>query len=385
MNDSLADFRLRFDNRTDFWNDLMVNWTFPNISTFVEFRIQEEPLKPYYGKELSAFREKYVSVHGYISVIVCLFGILANVLNIIVLTRKDMISPTNAILTGLAVADVSVMISYLPFAIHNYVRVDQSKEDKFSYGWAVFTLFHAHFTVVCHTISIWSTVVLAVWRFLSVGFPANNVEWCNMSRAKLAIALTYLNCAVFCLPVYLTFQIHEVRKNGEVTYQVGFSRIAERRQKLLQNVNFWIFSVLTKLIPCVLLTGLSFGLIRVLYEADTRKRRLKNRSDGDKSCDRTTRMLLAVLLLFLVTEFPSGILALLSGILGNDFFANVYQNFGEVMDFLALINSAINFILYCSMSRQFRDTFTQLFTPKIVTKWVAVPSEPATTCETTFM
>lgn len=33
------------------------------------------------------------------------------------------------------------------------------------------------------------------------------------------------------------------------------------------------------------------------------------------------------------------------------------------MDFLALLNSSINFILYCTMSRQFRETFTQIFIP----------------------
>lgn len=43
------------------------------------------------------------------------------------------------------------------------------------------------------------------------------------------------------------------------------------------------------------------------------------------------------------------------------------------MDILALINSAINFILYCSMSRQFRSTFTLLFRPKCFDRWTPVP------------
>jgi len=34
------------------------------------------------------------------------------------------------------------------------------------------------------------------------------------------------------------------------------------------------------------------------------------------------------------------------------------------MDFLALLNSSINFILYCTMSRQFRETFAQIFLPQ---------------------
>uniref|UniRef100_A0A6M2DY16 Putative product n=1 Tax=Xenopsylla cheopis TaxID=163159 RepID=A0A6M2DY16_XENCH len=72
-------------------------------------------------------------------------------------------------------------------------------------------------------------------------------------------------------------------------------------------------------------------------------------------------MLLAVLLLFLITEFPQGILGLLSAVLGNTFFTECYLKLGEVMDIFALINSAINFILYCAMSRQFRLTFREAF------------------------
>lgn len=38
------------------------------------------------------------------------------------------------------------------------------------------------------------------------------------------------------------------------------------------------------------------------------------------------------------------------------------------MDFLALINSSINFILYCSMSRQFRESFVVIFLPGCLTR-----------------
>ncbi len=81
-----------------------------------------------------------------------------------------MISPTNAILTGMAVTDMFVIASYIPFAIHNFIRIDTSEKVMYSRGWAIFTLFHAHFTVVCHTISIWLTVILAIWRYLAVRY-----------------------------------------------------------------------------------------------------------------------------------------------------------------------------------------------------------------------
>lgn len=71
----------------------------------------------------------------------------------------------------------------------------------------------------------------------------------------------------------------------------------------------------------------------------------------------TTRLLIAVMIVFLICEFPAGILAALCAILGQDFFENVYQPTGILTDLLALINSSVNFILYCLMSTQFRITF----------------------------
>ena len=96
-------------------------------------------------------------------------------------------------------------------------------------------------------------------------------------------------------------------------------------------------------------------------------------SSSSSSGDRTTRMLLAVLFLFLLTEFPQGILALLSGILGDDFFNNCYRQLNELMDILALINGAINFILYCVMSSQFRDTFHRIVKPILPKRKTAIP------------
>lgn len=46
------------------------------------------------------------------------------------------------------------------------------------------------------------------------------------------------------------------------------------------------------------------------------------------------------------------------------------------MDILALTNSAINFILYCSMSRQFRSAFREVFRPKILNRWRPVTQHP---------
>ena len=60
-------------------------------------------------------QDGYLPFHGYLALLVCCMGTLFNLLNILVLTHKDMRSnPINLILTGIAVADCLVMVEYIP-------------------------------------------------------------------------------------------------------------------------------------------------------------------------------------------------------------------------------------------------------------------------------
>ncbi|KPJ09634.1 putative G-protein coupled receptor B0563.6 [Papilio machaon] len=236
--------------------------------------------------------ETYNGIHGYVSLLVCTIGVLANSMNIAVLTRKDMAAaPINRLLKWLAVADVFVMVEYVPFAIYKYL------------------VFDIH-----------------------------------------------------------TKNVSDVNGNPDIAYHVDSDS-----QGTLYQINFWVHGVIIKLLPCSILTVISLWLIGALYSANQHQKNLRNYSacpaaermvkrqhKADKRTDRTTKMLLAVLLLFLVTELPQGIMGLMSGLLGPCFFKRCYNLFGEIMDMLALVNGAINFILYCSMSRQFRQTFRQL-------------------------
>ena len=80
-------------------------------------------------------------------------------------------------------------------------------EVRYTYGWAAFVLFHSNFTQVGHSISIWLTVTLAVWRYIAVAHPQHNREWCSMQRTICVILTGYLVCPLICIPVYFSFDI----------------------------------------------------------------------------------------------------------------------------------------------------------------------------------
>lgn len=86
----------------------------------------------------------------------------------------------------------------------------------------------------------------------------------------------------------------------------------------------------------------------------------QDESERAREHNRTTAMLLAVVGLFQLTELPQGVLTLCSIFIPN-FFADVYWPLGDVLDIAALLNNSINFVLYCTMSRQFRETFVETF------------------------
>ncbi|OWA50604.1 putative Sex peptide receptor [Hypsibius exemplaris] len=410
--------------------------------------------RPFGGDYFKAFQEAYFPVHGYLAIIISIFGIVSNVINIAVLSQKNMVTPTNAILTALALVDVLVMLTYVPFALHQYILKGGTAitPDAWrSYGWMVFICFNINFTIVCHTISVWLTITLAVFRYIAITFPAKVQDYCSMKRAIMGIVMAFICTAVICTPSYLSVQVSQMserdarrqmdwiyERDGYVTmYRIDESDLSKNNSNIPRIISFYAFSVLAKLVPCVVLTWLSIQLVRALVQAERRRFQLKNpnglpprrlpaapgfstNGSGQRGSlapstktateathflapppggtaamrshsnslsggtnntttnkqakappagrDRTTRMLLAILVCFLITEFPSGLVALFSCFSPN-FFSFVYGPLGDLMDILALINSSVNFILYCSMSRQFRKTFCHMFVPRNITQW----------------
>lgn len=330
----------------------------------------------------------------------CILGCIANILNVVVLTRREIRSPTNAILTGLAIADFLVMIDYIPYAWFDYIlpHMNYSRKTLFSYSTAWFIMFHSIFAQICHTISIWLTVTLAVWRYIAVAFPQHNRIWCNMRTTLITIASAYIVCPFAAIPLYLASAIKASTEildaNGQIykmnssnnnyimhgnqttlpngfknvtVYKVQYSDIANRNPSLI-TFNLWMYSMLIKFIPCCALTILSLRLIGAMLEAKRRRKQLMNANgmqtlvngkaiegnlnrrnvkslEKEKQTDRTTRMLLAVLLLFLITEFPQSILGLLSVILGPPFLMQCYLKLGKFCFFLVLLSLLLSIVL----------------------------------------
>lgn len=342
---------------------------------------------------LHEFNNWYGRIHGYVAVAVCLFGVLSNSANIIVLTRRNMISSTNTILLWLAVADLLTMLDYLPFAIHFYIMEPIDPErPAFStpeFSWICFLLFHASFSIVCHTMAIWLTIALAIFRYIYICKPTRGLHYCSQKRACFVVVVVIILTVILCIPNYAvnTYQFergkghpHSVNNGSTVNFTEGHLntnddsyffpdiRMATNGNVVVYLVNNWVQALLIKLVPCFMLVTLTLLLLHAMHKAYRKRLKLKSqgrRAESDKHGEhnRTTGMLLAVVVLFTLTELPQGILTLMN-IFVTCFVDTVYNKLGDLLDIMALINNSVNFVLYCTMSKQFRKTFAEIFCPQ---------------------
>ena len=134
--------------------------------------------------------------------IICTLGIIGNLLIIIVLAQKSMVSSTNIYLCSLAVADMIKLISdFLYFITVLLLEVDEVVGNRcYAYLYP-----YAHFIFnVSVCVSAWLTVSVAVERFLLVCQPAH-------AKVKTTILLMYVaklictfNCTLRIVTNWLT-------------------------------------------------------------------------------------------------------------------------------------------------------------------------------------
>lgn len=310
--------------------------------------------------DLEDFKKHYKeNVHGYLSLTVCVLGSIANIFNICVLRTKQMRSPTNYILTGLAVADLLVMIQYIPFTIHRNLLPDPLYYTHFNYSWALFYKFHSLFTLTLHFIACCLTIILAIWRYVYVSQLHHSTICSDQRKTFIVIVTTYIVCPILCYPIFSTLEVKKYEQTCDLN---GVIVLKERRhdynQSELKNetifildqndplrLSIWFYTLLLKLLPCVLLSILSYKIIVALMETRRRRVRLSTTchpledvsAQRKPSClqlyketqaDRTTKMLLTVLMLFLLTEFPQAIFGQISAI-RPDFFRECYVALGK--------------------------------------------------------
>lgn len=181
--------------------------------------------------------------------------------------------------------------------------------------------------------------------------------------------------AFYSLIVYFrSYNVLGIEWNGQPTdvCQISTAQwISEFVGENFYYTTYFLFRVIfVHLLPCACLVALNICLFKAMKQAQEKREKLFRENRNKKECKKlrdancTTLMLIVVVSVFLIVEIPLAVITALHIIssLFNEFLdyeiANLFILFAN---FFLVVSYPINFAIYCGMSRQFRETFKEIF------------------------
>uniref|UniRef100_A0A914VUJ1 G-protein coupled receptors family 1 profile domain-containing protein n=1 Tax=Plectus sambesii TaxID=2011161 RepID=A0A914VUJ1_9BILA len=349
---------------------------------------------------LEHFNQAYQLVHAPAVVVICLFGACSHALTISVLARRPLFSPTNAVLVSLSASQLCLCVNYLYITLYKYYADSRCVTALWAYPWMFAFLVNVNFSVVFHTSGVFHVIGLSVVRYISIYHLAKmkntRVPWFNFAKASATIAAIYVIVTILCVPFYLNSEVVAVPRHPNdrcsfeseqlriasnnatnIAYEIKFSLFG--RINNLTKINFFLFGIGCKLVPCMVLLVMSFLLVfklRELQAASANLLQYGSEVRGVRTYQRTTHLILVVMCLFVLVELPQGVVNLLAGVIGKKFERSVLQNLADFFEMLTVLYSSVNFAIFCLMSGQFRTAFianlVQLCPKWLLTKACAV-------------
>ena len=312
-----------------------------------------------------AWQLKYVDLIVLPSI--CLLGIVGNILNLIVLTRRRLVSGMDRLersanfgLVALAFSDLMFCSLALPFTfIHNsapFVPAPQVFIIFYKiYGSALLNMFLMSGT--------WLITSMAINRYIVVVYPFRARQVLGTRRTLLTIMGVYFTSSVITLPFFL----HPGMEACAITNEdLGYRFKYLWPNNVVADIKLyrqWIWPVIATFIPVLVLAFCNTRLIQELRNANqTRMRTCQGQQIKDSSRKVTlTLVIIVLMLLFLVS--PGEIIRYL----------DPYKKWGDagyvvasVLNVMQALNFALNFVLYCLVNPTFRTTFRSiiLFCPQ---------------------
>lgn len=133
---------------------------------------------------------------------------------------------------------------------------------------------------------------------------------------------------------------------------------------------YYLFRVIfVHLLPCACLVALNICLFKAMKQAQEKREKLF-RENRKKECKKlrdancTTLMLIVIVSAFLIVEIPLAVITalhIISSLLFEFLDYEIANMFILFANFFLVVSYPINFAIYCGMSRQFRETFKEIF------------------------
>jgi len=292
-------------------------------------------------------------VWGYIGMVLSLFGIVGNIITLLVLISPSMrTTSTNIYLTALSCSNILFLLIFIPSYSMRYLigyPLYITNQPPFAFE---ILLTRLPTTPIYNTILlsiIYLTIAVSMDRLILVKFPLKAKQILTKRTTLITILLIYIFAIVYCIPYWLEQKYDPINKRCYLT-KIG--------KKIHKYIRIYIYIPVVYLIPFVTLTCINITIIQSLVAKKRRKKSLGAKTNKKKQGDyHITLMLVTVIIVFVICQLPLSILNAWFAINAEHASKSlIFQSLNSFGVLLIVFNTSTNFLLYCFFGQKFRQT-----------------------------
>ena len=263
-----------------------------------------------------------------------LLGFIGNGLVIwVILTKKNMKTPTNILILNLAVADFLVTVLVVPFVALNH----QFPNNIFK---TILCKLYTYVWYVSACVSGYTLVVMSLVRCILIVRPVTSKSLITIRRVSLAVAALWIIIMSGYSHVLVDSEVEEEKSVCHVDTYYFFALM------------FFVFGYVVPL--CIMI--IVYGILLIMLRYHTRS--LESSPQRNRAHGHVTKMVIVVILCFLLCWLPGNVIVIVYRY-GTYPQTGVAKACALLAASLALFNSCINPVLYAFLSSKFRQSFKQ--------------------------
>ena len=292
----------------------------------------------------------------YIPAVVCVLGIIGNILSFVVLSYNKGNYPTFFSLKALAAWDILLLFMALWVQVVPIACTTHELHSLFCMSVEVSRIYMWPVICIAQMNSIWLTVIISAERYRAICCPLSSVGCQSHKRVRVSVVLLLILSILYNFPRFFEYQpAQALDDKNETIYYPGDTQL---RVNLVYRYlyNTALYCVIMYVIPLATLAFLNYKLVRQMREATRRWAELNRLQQREF---KATAIPICIVVIFSLTGSQSLVSFVLDSIFVHDYIEWI-QRYTAVANLLVTINSAVNFIIFYIFGSKFRALLRRL-------------------------
>ena len=305
------------------------------------------------------------------------FGIVGNILSIVVLGRDDVMKKTTRfLLRNLAMAHIGFLIMFVfqnaCLTVINLKHITTIYQVPHYSSPQIFQLQHVYdsmlpyllfITHVFHVTSIYSVVIVTGDRYIAIGRPLQSGRLSTTRNARWAVVVVWCVAVIFNIPRgigYMTIPCNNATPGCDAS-----SMPLHRDRVYILVYHVILDNIVKMIIPLTVLITFNIKLIKAVRASH------EMHSETQRQQKNTTVMLVTVVITFIICFTPrllKGVLWVIhffsmNGMMIGYYILWIIMYNSMLSDMFLAVNSAVNFLIYLARGERFRRILKNICLP----------------------